>query len=186
MCVAVGRPFDGLLSAHSRTLRGRDAHACDGQDPSAVALLRQPPDRRRTGHRGPRCQSQARQAPYAAHGYECPVSKALKALEKRQLYFAGPLTLKQGGRAVVGRLPIFRENNFLGFSVVLVKLSTLLAAAGIDSLQNRNFIYQLSKVNPSTGKEQFFLPATIPHEKTHVAIVEVPDGEWKLYVMQKK
>jgi PAS domain S-box-containing protein len=111
--------------------------------------------------------------------------EALKALEKRELYFAGPLTLKQGGQAVVGRLPIFRENKFLGFSVVLVKLSTLLAAAGIDSLQNRNFIYQLSKVNPITGKEQFFLPATIPPEKTHVAIVEVPDGEWKLYVMQK-
>ena len=111
--------------------------------------------------------------------------EALKALEKRELYFAGPLTLKQGGNAVVGRLPIFRENNFLGFSVVLVKLSTLLTAAGIDSLQNKNFVYQLSKVNPTTGKEQFFLPATIPHEKRHVATVEVPDGEWKLYVMQK-
>ena len=111
--------------------------------------------------------------------------EALKALEKKELYFAGPLTLKQGGEAVVGRLPIFKENNFLGFSVVLVKLSTLLKAAGIDSLQNNNFIYQLSKANPTTGKEQFFLPATIPHEKRHVATVEVPDGEWKLYVMQK-
>ena len=111
--------------------------------------------------------------------------EALKALEKKELYFAGPLTLKQGGQAVVGRLPIFQENNFLGFSVVLVKLSTLLKAAGIDSLQNKNFVYQLSKVNPTTGKEQFFLPATIPHEERHVATVEVPDGEWKLYVMQK-
>ena len=106
-------------------------------------------------------------------------------MEKKELYFAGPLTLKQGGQAVVGRLPIFQENNFLGFSAVLVKLSTLLKAAGIDSLQNKNFVYQLSKVNPTTGKEQFFLPATIPHEKRHVATVEVPDGEWKLYVMQK-
>ena len=111
--------------------------------------------------------------------------EALKALEKKELYFAGPLTLKQGGQAVIGRLPIFQENNFLGFSAVLVKLSTLLKAAGIDSLQNKNFVYQLSKVNPTTGKEQFFLPATIPHEKRHVATVEVPDGEWKLYVMQK-
>src|SRR6188768_1884744 len=107
--------------------------------------------------------------------------EALKALEKKELYFAGPLTLKQGGQAVVGRLPIFQENNFLGFSAVLVKLSTLLKAAGIDSLQNKNFVYQLSKANPITGKEQFFLPATIPHEKRHVATVEVPDGEWKLY-----
>ena len=111
--------------------------------------------------------------------------EAIKALERRELYFAGPLTLKQGGEAVVGRLPIFKENNFIGFSAVLIKLSTLLKAAGIDSLQNRNFIYQLSKVNPTTGKEEFFLPASIPHEKHHVATVDVPDGEWKLYVMQK-
>jgi PAS domain S-box-containing protein len=111
--------------------------------------------------------------------------EALRALEKKHLYFAGPLTLKQGGQAVIGRLPIFKDDKFLGFSVVLVKLSTLLEAAGIDSLRNQSFIYQLSKVNPTTGEEQFFLPASIPPEKTSVATVSVPDGEWKLYVMQK-
>jgi len=111
--------------------------------------------------------------------------EALRALEKKHLYFAGPLTLRQGGQAVIGRLPIFKDDKFLGFSVVLVKLSTLLKASGIDSLQNRSFLYQLSKVNPSTGEEQFFLPASIPHEKSSVATVVVPDGEWKLYVMQR-
>src|SRR5688572_17935451 len=49
--------------------------------------------------------------------------EALKALERKELYFAGPLALKQGGEAVVGRLPIFKKDKFLGFSVVLVKLS---------------------------------------------------------------
>ncbi|HEX6225358.1 MAG TPA: CHASE domain-containing protein, partial [Chryseolinea sp.] len=126
----------------------------------------------------------------SALGYDIlkdPATKkeALKALEKKELFFAGPLNLKQGGRAVVGRLPIVKDSKFVGFSVVLVRMSTLLKAAGIDSIQNKDYVYQLSKVNPATGREEFFLPASVPHEKRHVAIVDVPDGEWKLYVMQK-
>lgn len=111
--------------------------------------------------------------------------EALKALEKKELFFAGPLSLKQGGMAVVGRLPIFKDNNFWGFSVVLIKLSTLLTAAGIDTLQDRNFVYQLSKVNPTTGREQFFLRDSISHNTRHIVSMEVPDGEWKLYVLRK-
>lgn len=111
--------------------------------------------------------------------------EALRALEKKELYFAGPLHLKQGGQGVVGRLPIFKDEKFLGFSAVLIKLQTLMNAAGIDSLQNKDFVYQFSKVNSLTGKEQFFLHDSIPHEKRHIATMSVPDGEWKLYVMQK-
>jgi PAS domain S-box-containing protein len=110
--------------------------------------------------------------------------EALRALERRELFFAGPLNLKQGGKGVVGRLPIFRDSTFLGFSVVLIKLATLLNAAEIDS-PDKNFLYQFSKINPATGKEEFFLDDSIPHEKRHVATMGVPDGEWKLYVMQK-
>lgn len=111
--------------------------------------------------------------------------EAYKALEKKELFFAGPLELKQGGIAVVGRLPIFIDNDFWGFSVVLIKLSTLLRAAGIDTLQSGNFIYQVSKINPNTLKEEFFLPGTIPDNQGQFVSVDVPSGEWKLYVMPK-
>ena len=111
--------------------------------------------------------------------------EAFKAIEKKTLFFAGPLELKQGGTAVIGRLPIFIDGNFAGFSVVIIKLSTLLKAAGIDTLQNNDFIYQLSKINPSTSKEEFFLPHGIPFDAKQSASIEIPDGEWKLYVMAK-
>jgi PAS domain S-box-containing protein len=110
--------------------------------------------------------------------------EALKALEKKTLYFAGPFELRQGGTAVVGRLPIFRDNSFWGFSVVLIKFSTLLEAAGISMLPEKKFTYQLSKRNPSTGEEEFFLPGPVPSSE-HSVSVEVPDGEWKLYVLPK-
>jgi PAS domain S-box-containing protein len=111
--------------------------------------------------------------------------EALLALQRRQLYFAGPLELKQGGMAVVGRLPIFRNGEFYGFSVVIIKLSTLLAAAGIVAQNESPFNYQLSKVNPSTDKEEFFMDTFIPSNDDHVSI-DVPDGAWKLYVAPKE
>lgn len=112
-------------------------------------------------------------------------TEAYKAIQKKELFFAGPFRLKQGGVAVIGRLPIFIDNVFFGFSAIIIKLPTLLKAAGIDTLRNSQFIYQLSKVNPTTLKEEFFLSNSIPFEKEQSVSVEVPDGEWKLYVMSK-
>jgi PAS domain S-box-containing protein len=108
--------------------------------------------------------------------------EAYRALEKKQLHFAGPLNLKQGGTGVVGRLPIFREGEFFGFSVVIIRLETLMAAAGIDK-NSTQFQYQLSKIDPSTGKENFLLAEPLPGENGYSYSVEVPDGEWKLYVI---
>lgn len=112
-------------------------------------------------------------------------AEAYKAIEKKELFFAGPFELKQGGVAVVGRLPIFKENEFWGFSVVLIKLATLLKAAGIDTLETNPFAYQLSKVNPRTLKEEFFLNDSHSFNSEQSVSIEVPDGEWKLYVMLK-
>jgi PAS domain S-box-containing protein len=111
--------------------------------------------------------------------------EAFKAIKKRALFFAGPFELKQGGTAVVGRLPMFRDDKFVGFSVVLIKLSTLLKAAGIDR-NNRDFEYQLAKINSITRQEELFLPATFAVDDAHAATIDVTDGEWKLYVKNKR
>ena len=111
--------------------------------------------------------------------------EALKAIEKRDLFFAGPFKLKQGGISIVGRLPIFIDDKFWGFAVTLVKLSTLIDAAGIDTTSSGDYIYQLSKPNPETHKEEFFLPNPQTFKKSQAASVYVPSGEWRIYVMQK-
>jgi PAS domain S-box-containing protein len=111
---------------------------------------------------------------------------AYKAIGKKELYFAGPLTLKQGGTAIIGRLPIFRDTTFLGFSVVIIKLSTLLNAAGIDTIHNHHFIYQISKINSETKHEEFFLNALASFNNDQAGSFNVPDGEWKIYVKLKE
>lgn len=111
--------------------------------------------------------------------------EAKKAIEKGELFFAGPFELKQGGVAVVGRLPLFKEGEFQGFSVVITKLSTLLHSIGIDSVTISPFLYQLSKVNPNTGQEEFFLSNSFQLDNKRAASIDIPDGEWKIYVHPK-
>jgi PAS domain S-box-containing protein len=112
--------------------------------------------------------------------------EAYKAVAERKLYFAGPFELKQGGTGVVGRLPVFIGNKFWGFSAVIIKLSTLLNAAGIDTTGEGGYYFQLSKINPDTKKEEFFLPLREQLGNQFMGVVSVPDGEWKLYVIPVK
>ena len=112
--------------------------------------------------------------------------EAFKAIEKKELFFAGPFELKQGGLGVVGRLPIFINNKFWGFSAVVIRLTTLLNAAGIDTTGKSGYYFQLSKINPDTNKEEFFLPLKGLSTTQYEASVSVPNGEWKLSIAPVK
>ena len=109
--------------------------------------------------------------------------EALKSIKTKQIYFAGPLKLKQGGIGVLGRLPVFKNNKFWGFSTVMIKLRTLLRTSGIQYFNNSNYYIQLSKVNPNNGKEEFFLSGDKNFSRKHFQSVTIPDGNWKLYVI---
>lgn len=111
--------------------------------------------------------------------------EAIKAIERKSIFFAGPFELKQGGLGIVGRLPIFIEGKFWGFSAAVVHFSTLIEAAKIGDDANADYLFQLTKKNPDTGEEEFFLPNVDNFKnKTYVA-ADIPDGEWRLYVMPK-
>jgi len=112
--------------------------------------------------------------------------EALMAIEKKQLYFAGPFELRQGGTGVVGRLPIFRNGKFWGFTAVVIKMPTLLKAAGIDSTGNSGYYFQLSKINPDTKKEEFFINHNSKVSRSQSVSVTVPNGEWQLSVVSVK
>ncbi len=112
-------------------------------------------------------------------------SGAFKAIKTGKFFIAGPIQLKQGGVAIVGRQPIFVKNKFWGFAATVTYLSTLINAAAIDTSGRGKFIYQLVKVNSATGEEEGFLPNYKSVEAGYSVPVEVPNGEWKLYVASK-
>ena len=76
------------------------------------------------------------------------------------------------------------KDEFWGFSVVLIRLPTLLEASGINTRDDAPFRYQLSKINPNTQQEEFYLPEVELH-KSSIEAIDVPDGEWKLYVFRE-
>ena len=111
--------------------------------------------------------------------------EARKSIKTRQIYFAGPLQLKQGGLGVVGRLPVFKDGQFWGFSAVIIKLETLLKQSGIQSIDDSKYYFQFSKINPYTHKEEFFLPNKSDFSKKYYQTITVPDGDWKLYLIAR-
>lgn len=126
----------------------------------------------------------------AAIGYDILNSpkvkdEAIKSIHTKLIYFAGPLQLKQGGIGVVGRLPIFKENKFWGFSAVIIRLETLIKLSGIESIDDSKYYFQFSKVNPTTKKEEFFLPNKGNFSGQDYQTVTITDGDWNLYLITR-
>jgi PAS domain S-box-containing protein len=111
------------------------------------------------------------------------ILEAEKAILTKKMYYQGPVKLTQGGMGVVGRLPLFINNKFWGFSAIVIRLERLFKDAGIDNNKYENFRFQFSKVNPITHKEEFFLPLSGDFDLSRSKSIIFPDGDWKLYVM---
>ncbi len=108
--------------------------------------------------------------------------EALKTIDKNDLFFSGPFELKQGGIGIVGRLPVFRNKKFWGFSAVVIRLPALLKAAAIDSVDRYGNHFQLSKINPDTKKEESFIHHKKEFSDDDLISVDVPNGGWKLSI----
>ncbi|MEH6620282.1 ATP-binding protein [Maribacter arcticus] len=111
---------------------------------------------------------------------------ALTTLKRRDYFTAGPISLKQGGTGFVSRRPLFNENGFAGFVATLVKLSTVVTAAQIDSLKNPNFSYQLAKINADQSEEIFYNNTKTSTEEAIKVPITTSHGEMKLYVISNQ
>lgn len=112
--------------------------------------------------------------------------EAKESINTQKVYFAGPLKLRQGGIGIVGRLPVYHNNRFWGFTALIIKLETLLKTSGINSLNHPNYYFQLSRKNPTTYKEQFLLPSKTSLSKSYHISHEITDSDIKLYLVAKK
>lgn len=111
--------------------------------------------------------------------------EALQSIKSKKMYFAGPLELKQGGLGVIGRLPVFKNGKFWGFSAVVIRLETLLKASGINSIDDSKYYFQFSKINPENGENIFFLPEKQDFKDKTFKKLSIPDGNWNIYLINK-
>ena len=85
-------------------------------------------------------------------------AEARMAVERDQLVFGGPFNLMQGGRALVGRLPVWMTRggvrSLWGLVSVTLKYPQVLDGAGLGALEKQGFAYEIWRVNPDDGKRQ--------------------------------
>lgn len=109
--------------------------------------------------------------------------EAFKAINSRSLYFAGPLKLRQGGIGIIGRMPIFKDSQYLGLAAAIIYLDTLLAKTGIYPNKSTELEYMLVKTYPNTNKTEVYLPfRNFNPEKDIYTMTKIPGGDWELYV----
>lgn len=108
---------------------------------------------------------------------------ALKTINTRKIYFSGPVPLAQGGYGIIGRLPLFENGKFWGFSAVVLKLDRFLEQAGVYNNKSGKFFFQFSHVGEQNGKEVFFLPTKRNFKNSRYESIYIPDGDWKLYIV---
>jgi len=113
--------------------------------------------------------------------------EAFAAQKTRQLTLAGPFELRQGGIAVVGRLPVFLDDRsgqeyFWGFTTALIKIPDLLAASRLGADATFGYSYELSRVHPDSGlREVFWASSPGVHLEDPLSFrVDVPNGVWTL------
>lgn len=116
--------------------------------------------------------------------------EAFLALKSRALTLAGPFELRQGGQAVVGRLPVFldvgkRQERFWGFATALIRIPDLLRASALtgDGAQGLEFV--LTRVRHGSDELQVIWQSTPNPMVDPVDIhVNVPNGAWTLSVVR--
>ena len=113
-------------------------------------------------------------------------SGAIATIKRKDFFIAGPVNLEQGGVAMISRQPIFKGDKFSGFSAVITRLSTFFSDLEINTSTDSRFIYQLSRVNQDTGEENYFLENDVGAFQQFAVPIEMPYGEWKLYVVPQK
>ena len=114
--------------------------------------------------------------------------EARLARDTGELTLAGPVELIQGGLGVVGRLPIFLDDErgrsrFWGLISVVIRFPQALSGARLDQLQASGLHYELWRISPDTLKRQVIatsttVPLTDPTEHN----LNLPNGIWTLSV----
>ncbi|MFH1154410.1 MAG: CHASE domain-containing protein [Pseudomonadota bacterium] len=118
-------------------------------------------------------------------------TEALKTIKSGELTLAGPFELIQGGVAVIGRLPVFSigkdgSDKFWGFTIVLIRLSKLLEGTQVSTLLEKGYNYELSRIEPDSGKPLVFSRSGEDPLISPVSFpFRVPNGEWTFSLSPK-
>ncbi|MBF0095346.1 MAG: CHASE domain-containing protein, partial [Alphaproteobacteria bacterium] len=111
---------------------------------------------------------------------------AMRAIANREFVIAGPVHLRQGGVALVGRLPIFvspeggGEERFWGFSIILIDLDPLLREGGVTGESGGLQVSLRGKDGKGAAGEVFFGEPSVFDRDPVAFDILLPHGSWRL------
>lgn len=109
-----------------------------------------------------------------------------RAVDTKTGVLAGPLTLVQGGRALVYRYPVFVENQYWGILSTVINTEPFLNAA-FKGVSNNDYEFAV-RVKDYSGdlEETFFGDAKLfANPKSFLMESEVPNGKWEWAILRK-
>lgn len=93
--------------------------------------------------------------------------EAQAAIEKGELYVAGPFELIQGGMGIAGRLPVYLEGEgggreFWGIVSVTLDFPEVLPSSSLSWVEEQGFACEVWRINPDTNSRQVIMSTGAP------------------------
>ena len=107
------------------------------------------------------------------------------AIDNREFVIAGPLELKQGGVALIGRTPVFLalpdgSEQYWGLAIILIDFDPLLLQAGLlDESRDIEYVIR-GKDGMGASGEVFFGDESALDTDPVTSAVSLPNGSWEL------
>ncbi|MCJ8297544.1 MAG: EAL domain-containing protein [Pseudomonadales bacterium] len=112
--------------------------------------------------------------------------EALKVRDSRSVVIAGPVDLIQGGRAFIGRAPIFyfdettQKERFWGILSAPMKIDRVLSAAGFLELEKQQPIALRKKSTDKRAKKMIYGTSEVFSESAVITEISVAGETWEL------
>ncbi|MBF0295807.1 MAG: PAS domain S-box protein [Magnetococcales bacterium] len=108
-----------------------------------------------------------------------------KAIDARRLILAGPVELRQGGKALIGRLPIFlndtkADTSFWGLAIMVIDFTPLLQEGRLYDPSPSMEIALRGKDGLGATGELFFGPESAFQNDAVTQEITLPNGSWRI------
>lgn len=102
-----------------------------------------------------------------------------RAIDERRFVLAGPFDLLQGGLGLVGRNPIYVEDEFWGFATVVINFDVIASEVGLSGGGDTLFAVRGRDGTGSDGEVFFGDSHVFGHDPVTLDVL-VPNGTWEV------
>lgn len=100
------------------------------------------------------------------------------------MFFTGPFNLTQGGVGIIGRLPMYSNNQFKGFAAVLIDWEYFTKVVGLDQPKNDQFDFLVKSANPFYVKNDY-LSNSNTFFQTSTKSIKFPNSDLRIFIKYK-